>query len=81
NTARASGTKNVSTARHSFKRQAVLTSAAMKVNTVKPIVNSADGGKRETAVKPSAGVGITDLKITKPIRRNEERRNNEGPNM
>ncbi|GJS32531.1 hypothetical protein Tco_0530913 [Tanacetum coccineum] len=39
NTARASGTKNVSTARHSFNRQPVLTSAAMKVNTVKPIVN------------------------------------------
>ncbi|GKA52979.1 putative ribonuclease H-like domain-containing protein [Tanacetum coccineum] len=39
NTARASGTKNVSTARHSFNRQAILTSAAMKVNTVKPIVN------------------------------------------
>ncbi|GJV17797.1 putative ribonuclease H-like domain-containing protein [Tanacetum coccineum] len=97
NTARASGTNNVSTARHDFNRQAVLTSAAMKVNTVKPIVNrvrptnvfhkthssfsrpfnnkttlrtnfskqkvntakvnavSAVGGKRETAVKPSAG--------------------------
>ncbi|GJX84624.1 ribonuclease H-like domain-containing protein [Tanacetum coccineum] len=97
NTARTSGTKNVSTARHSFNRQAVLTSTAMKVNTVKPIVNrvrpanvfhkthspfsrpfinrttlrtnfskqkvntakvnavSAVGGKRETAVKPSAG--------------------------
>ncbi|GJS61007.1 putative ribonuclease H-like domain-containing protein [Tanacetum coccineum] len=96
NTARASGTKNVSTARHSFNRQAVLTSADMKVNTIKPIVNrvrptnvfhkthspfsrpfnktttlrtkfskqkvntakvnavSAVGGKRETAVKPSA---------------------------
>ncbi|GJU59054.1 putative ribonuclease H-like domain-containing protein [Tanacetum coccineum] len=39
NTARASGTKNVSTTRHSFNRQAVLTSTAMKVNTVKPIVN------------------------------------------
>ncbi|GKB85488.1 retrovirus-related pol polyprotein from transposon TNT 1-94 [Tanacetum coccineum] len=39
NTARTSGTKNVSTARHSFNRQVVLTSAAMKVNTVKPIVN------------------------------------------
>ncbi|GKF36853.1 hypothetical protein Tco_0113611, partial [Tanacetum coccineum] len=38
NTARTSGIKNVSTARHSFNRQAVLTSAAMKVNTVKPIV-------------------------------------------
>ncbi|GKA04906.1 putative ribonuclease H-like domain-containing protein [Tanacetum coccineum] len=39
NTARASGTKNVSTARQSFNRQTVLTSTAMKVNTVKPIVN------------------------------------------
>ncbi|GJV60923.1 putative ribonuclease H-like domain-containing protein [Tanacetum coccineum] len=39
NTARASGTKNVSTARQSFNRQAVLTSTTMKVNTVKPIVN------------------------------------------
>ncbi|GJV42186.1 putative ribonuclease H-like domain-containing protein [Tanacetum coccineum] len=39
NTARTSGTKNVSTARHSFNRQAVLTSTAMKVNTVKPIMN------------------------------------------
>ncbi|GKE58785.1 hypothetical protein Tco_1497970 [Tanacetum coccineum] len=39
NTAKASGTKNVSTARYSFNRQAVLTSTAMKVNTVKPIVN------------------------------------------
>ncbi|GJW75631.1 hypothetical protein Tco_0135001, partial [Tanacetum coccineum] len=103
NTARTSGTKNVSTARHSFNRQAVLTSAAMKVNTVKPIVNrvrpttifhktyslfsrpfnkttalrtnfskqkvntakvnavSAVGGKRETAIKPSA---IRDHKDT-----------------
>ncbi|GJX83368.1 hypothetical protein Tco_0332849 [Tanacetum coccineum] len=39
NTARTSGTKNISTARQSFNRQAVLTSTAMKVNTVKPIVN------------------------------------------
>ncbi|GJV56701.1 ribonuclease H-like domain-containing protein [Tanacetum coccineum] len=96
-TARASGTNNVSTARHNFNSQAVLTNAAMKVNTVKPIVNnarpkgdfrksvspfrkllykttalrtkfsyqkvntaevnavSAVGGKRETAVKSSAG--------------------------
>ncbi|GJW78767.1 putative ribonuclease H-like domain-containing protein [Tanacetum coccineum] len=46
NTARASGTKNVSTARHSFNRQAVLTSTAIKVSAVE--------GKRETAVKPSA---------------------------
>ncbi|GJW31097.1 putative ribonuclease H-like domain-containing protein [Tanacetum coccineum] len=96
-TARASGTNKVSTARHDLNRQAVLTNAAMKVNTVQPIVNrvrpanvfyrthspfsrsfnnttalrtnfshkkvntaevnavSAVGGKRETAVKPSAG--------------------------
>ncbi|GJS42085.1 hypothetical protein Tco_0567128 [Tanacetum coccineum] len=96
-TARASSTKNFSTARQSFNRQTVLTSTAMKVNTVKPIVNrvrpanvfhkthspssrpfkkttvlrtdfskqkvntakvnavSTIGGKRETAVKPSAG--------------------------
>ncbi|GJT34590.1 putative ribonuclease H-like domain-containing protein, partial [Tanacetum coccineum] len=39
NTARASGTNNVSTARHHFNRQAVPTNAAMKVNTVRPIMN------------------------------------------
>ncbi|GJY93890.1 hypothetical protein Tco_0509672 [Tanacetum coccineum] len=39
NTARASGTNKFSTARHDFNRQAVLTSAAVKVNTVEPIVN------------------------------------------
>ncbi|GJZ95946.1 putative ribonuclease H-like domain-containing protein [Tanacetum coccineum] len=97
NTARTSGTNTVNTARHNFNRQAVPTNAAMKVNTVKPIVNnarpkvgfhksvspfrksfnrtttlrtnfskqkvntaevnavSAVKGKRETAVKPSAG--------------------------
>ncbi|GJT90942.1 putative ribonuclease H-like domain-containing protein [Tanacetum coccineum] len=38
-TAKASSTKNFSTARQSFNRQTVLTSTAMKVNTVKPIVN------------------------------------------
>ncbi|GJW30026.1 copia protein [Tanacetum coccineum] len=37
--ARASGTNNVSTARHNFNRQAVPTNAAMKVNTIKPIVD------------------------------------------
>ncbi|GJR56244.1 ribonuclease H-like domain-containing protein [Tanacetum coccineum] len=41
NTARASGTNNVSTARHNLNRQAVPTNAAMKVNTIKPIVNNA----------------------------------------
>ncbi|GJY81899.1 putative ribonuclease H-like domain-containing protein [Tanacetum coccineum] len=38
-TARASSTKIFSTARQSFNRQTVLTNTAMKVNTVKPIVN------------------------------------------
>ncbi|GJZ76180.1 hypothetical protein Tco_0640645, partial [Tanacetum coccineum] len=38
-TARASSTKNFSTARQSFNRQTVLTNIVMKVNTVKPIVN------------------------------------------
>ncbi|GJS29278.1 retrovirus-related pol polyprotein from transposon TNT 1-94 [Tanacetum coccineum] len=73
NTARASGTKKVSTARHSFNRQAVLTSVAMKVNIVKPIVNkqkvntakvnavSAVGRKRETVVKPSASFKNKDV--------------------
>ncbi|GJX65329.1 putative ribonuclease H-like domain-containing protein [Tanacetum coccineum] len=98
NTARASSTNNVNTARHDFNSQAVPTNAASKVHTVKPIVNnvrpktvfhkthspirrpfnrtttpktkfsnqkvntaevkvvSAIGGKRETAVKPSAGI-------------------------
>ncbi|GJU64310.1 hypothetical protein Tco_1246145 [Tanacetum coccineum] len=39
NTAKASSTKNVSTARQNVNRQTVLTSTALKVNTVKPIVN------------------------------------------
>ncbi|GJY41517.1 hypothetical protein Tco_0428787 [Tanacetum coccineum] len=105
NTARASGTNTVNTARHNVNRQAVPTNAANIVNTVKPIVNnarpksdfhksvspfrkslnrttalrtnfsyqkvntvevnavSAVGGKRETAVKPSAALqnkGIVD---------------------
>ncbi|GKE95547.1 hypothetical protein Tco_1580402 [Tanacetum coccineum] len=97
NTAKTSSTNNFSTARQSFNRQTVLTSTAMKVNTVKPIVNgvrpanvfhkthspslrpfnrttvlrtdfskqkvytakvkevSTVGGKRDTAVKSSAG--------------------------
>ncbi|GJY74056.1 putative ribonuclease H-like domain-containing protein [Tanacetum coccineum] len=37
--ARVSNTNNVSTTRHNFNRQALPTNAAMKVNTVKPIVN------------------------------------------
>ncbi|GJZ03243.1 ribonuclease H-like domain-containing protein [Tanacetum coccineum] len=41
NTARTSGTNTVNTARHNFNSQAVLTNAAKKVNTVKPIMNNA----------------------------------------
>ncbi|GJT91830.1 hypothetical protein Tco_1080675 [Tanacetum coccineum] len=40
NTARASGTNNVSTGRHNLNRQAVPSNGARKVNTVKPIVNN-----------------------------------------
>ncbi|GJV40586.1 putative ribonuclease H-like domain-containing protein [Tanacetum coccineum] len=39
NTAKTSGTKYVSTARQKVNKQTVLTSTALKVNTVKPIVN------------------------------------------
>ncbi|GKB15775.1 putative ribonuclease H-like domain-containing protein [Tanacetum coccineum] len=39
NIARSSGTNNVSTARHNFNSQAVLTNAARKISTVKPFVN------------------------------------------
>ncbi|GKF10928.1 hypothetical protein Tco_0048854, partial [Tanacetum coccineum] len=55
-TARVSGTNNVSTARHNFNSQAVLTNVARKISTIKPFVNRLVllGGKRETAVKPSA---------------------------
>ncbi|GJY05743.1 ribonuclease H-like domain-containing protein [Tanacetum coccineum] len=38
-TARVSGTNNVSTARHNFNSQAILTNAAKKISTVKPFVN------------------------------------------
>ncbi|GKA93970.1 putative ribonuclease H-like domain-containing protein [Tanacetum coccineum] len=39
NTAKASSTKRVSTARQNVNRQTILTRTALKVNTVKPIVN------------------------------------------
>ncbi|GJT70552.1 putative ribonuclease H-like domain-containing protein [Tanacetum coccineum] len=73
NIARASGTNNVSTARHNFNSQAVLTNAARKISTDKPFVNrvntaevnavSAVGGKRETADYPHRALqnkGIVD---------------------
>ncbi|GJW82540.1 hypothetical protein Tco_0146515, partial [Tanacetum coccineum] len=50
NTARASGTNNVSTARHNLNRQAIPSNGARKVNTVKPIVNNA----KVNTVKPIA---------------------------
>ncbi|GJU33789.1 hypothetical protein Tco_1182143 [Tanacetum coccineum] len=67
NTARASGTKNVSTARHSFNRQAVLTSAAMKVNTVKPIVNR---------VRPTTVFHKTHSPFSKPFNKTTALRTN-----
>ncbi|GKB91155.1 putative ribonuclease H-like domain-containing protein, partial [Tanacetum coccineum] len=65
NTAKASGTKNGSTARSSFTRQSVLTSTAMKVNTVKPIVNRLVllGEKGELLLSPQQVV-IGDNKDT-----------------
>ncbi|GJW75452.1 putative ribonuclease H-like domain-containing protein [Tanacetum coccineum] len=53
-TARASGTNNVSTARHNFNSQAVLTNAARKISTVKPFVNRLVllGGKGKLLLSP-----------------------------
>ncbi|GJT62653.1 putative ribonuclease H-like domain-containing protein [Tanacetum coccineum] len=67
NNARASGTKNLSTARHSFNRQAVLTSAAMKVNTVKPIVNR---------VRPTTIFHKTHSPFSKPFNKTTALRTN-----
>ncbi|GJS16747.1 hypothetical protein Tco_0411219 [Tanacetum coccineum] len=58
NTAKASGTKNVSTARQSFNNQAVLTSTAMKVNTLELL-----GGKGKLLLSPQQVV-IGDHKDT-----------------
>ncbi|GJW28811.1 retrovirus-related pol polyprotein from transposon TNT 1-94 [Tanacetum coccineum] len=58
NTARASGTNKVSTARHAFNRQAVPINAAMKVNTVKPIVNR---------VRPTTIFHKTHLPFSRPF--------------
>ncbi|GJW80263.1 hypothetical protein Tco_0144238 [Tanacetum coccineum] len=59
NTARTSGTKNVSTARQSFNRQAVLTSTAMKV---KPIVN-------RNGVRPANVFHKTHSPTSRPFKR------------
>ncbi|GJR22643.1 putative ribonuclease H-like domain-containing protein [Tanacetum coccineum] len=60
NTAKASGTNNFSTARQNVNRQTVLTSTALKVNTVKPIVNG---------VRPANVFHKTHSPSTRPFKR------------
>ncbi|GJV57955.1 ribonuclease H-like domain-containing protein [Tanacetum coccineum] len=60
NTARTSGTKNFSTVRQSVNRKTVLTSTAMKVNTVKPIVNR---------VRPTNVFQKTHYPTTRPFKK------------
>ncbi|GJS79163.1 putative ribonuclease H-like domain-containing protein [Tanacetum coccineum] len=60
NTAKASGTNNISTARQKVNRQTVLTSTALKVNTVKPIVNG---------VRPANVFHKTHSPSTRPFKR------------
>ncbi|GJZ88195.1 putative ribonuclease H-like domain-containing protein, partial [Tanacetum coccineum] len=59
-TARASGTNNFSTAKQNFNSKAVLSNAARKVNTVKPIVND---------VRPKTIFPKTHSPIRRPIQR------------
>ncbi|GKA50331.1 putative ribonuclease H-like domain-containing protein [Tanacetum coccineum] len=66
NTARASGTNNVSTARHNLNRQAVPSNGARKVNTVKPIVNNA----KANIVKPLVSTFRKLLNRTTTLRTN-----------
>ncbi|GJW79670.1 putative ribonuclease H-like domain-containing protein [Tanacetum coccineum] len=58
NTARASGTNNVSIARHNFNRQTILTNDARKISTVKPVVNR---------VKPKIVFHKTHSPFTRPF--------------
>ncbi|GJT61141.1 putative ribonuclease H-like domain-containing protein [Tanacetum coccineum] len=60
NTAKASGTNKISTARQNVNRQTVLTSTALKVNTVKPIVNG---------VRPANVFHKTHSPSTRPFKR------------
>ncbi|GKA85723.1 putative ribonuclease H-like domain-containing protein [Tanacetum coccineum] len=60
NTARASSTNNVNTARHNFNSPAVPTNAARKVNTVKPIMNN---------VRPKTIFHKTYSPIRRPFKR------------
>ncbi|GJV28752.1 copia protein [Tanacetum coccineum] len=71
NTARASGTNNVSTARHNFNRQAVPTNAARKAKTVKPIVNNA----KVNTVKPMVSAFRKTFKRTTALRTNFSKQN------
>ncbi|GJS86185.1 putative ribonuclease H-like domain-containing protein [Tanacetum coccineum] len=67
NTARASSTNNVNTARHNFNCQAAPTNAARKVNTVKPIVNN---------VRPKTIFHKTQSPIRRPFYRTTTPRTN-----
>ncbi|GKB49788.1 hypothetical protein Tco_0900541 [Tanacetum coccineum] len=60
NTAKASSTNNFSTARQNVNRQTVLTSTALKVNIVKPIVNG---------VKPANVFHKTHSPSSRPFKR------------
>ncbi|GJX69860.1 hypothetical protein Tco_0307031, partial [Tanacetum coccineum] len=60
NTAKASGTNNFSTARPKVNRQTVLTSTALKVKTVKPIVNG---------VRPANVFHKTHSPSSRPLKR------------
>ncbi|GJW95005.1 hypothetical protein Tco_0174677 [Tanacetum coccineum] len=60
NTARTSGTKSFSTARQSVNRQTVQTSTAMKVNTIKHIVNG---------VRPPNVFNKTHSSLTRPFKK------------
>ncbi|GJV81352.1 ribonuclease H-like domain-containing protein, partial [Tanacetum coccineum] len=60
NTVKASGTNNVSTARRKIAKQTVLSSTALKVNTVKPIVND---------VRPSNVFHKTHSPSSRPFKR------------
>ncbi|GJT10890.1 putative ribonuclease H-like domain-containing protein [Tanacetum coccineum] len=64
NTARTSGTKNFSTVRQSVNRKTVLKNTAMKVNTVKPIVNRLLVGKKGNLTLSPQQVVIGDHKDT-----------------
>ncbi|GJY70498.1 hypothetical protein Tco_0474201 [Tanacetum coccineum] len=67
NTARASSTNNVNTARHNFNNQAVPTNVARKVNTVKPIVNN---------FRPKTVFHKTHSPIRRPLNRTTTPRTN-----